>query len=242
MTTAKIPGAGLPGTLENGLAGLPSGSHPGSVNASKVHEIGSTAVREPLAGCPTGNTSTAGQSADAARDLTDRIKTTLTRAWDLVTEAWQTRAWVALGYPSWDAYVAEEFAGTRLALPRAERPGVVASMRQASMSNRAIASATGLSEATVRRTAGASDDAPARVTGTDGKAYAAKVAAPVYRPDPATERFNRAARLADQIKEAAQALDAADLDEAMAEDGTWDRHLIAERLRAAADALDGGAR
>ncbi|MGP4009183.1 hypothetical protein [Streptomyces sp. 4N124] len=89
---------------------------------------------------------------DRARQLTDEIKTTLTAAWDLIMEAWETRAWVALGYDSWDDYCAEEFdSAQRLRLPREERAGIVTLMRAAGMSHRAIESATGVSRETVRR-------------------------------------------------------------------------------------------
>lgn len=59
---------------------------------------------------------------DRARQLTDEIKTTLTTTWELIVEAWETRAWAALGYESWDHYCAEEFDSVqRLRLPREER-------------------------------------------------------------------------------------------------------------------------
>ena len=109
-----------------------------------------------------------------ARELTDRIKVGVEAIWELVKQAYQSRAWAALGYDSWDDYCTREFGTSRIRLPREERQEVVSSMREIGMSNRAIATATGTSESTVRRIPRASNDAPAPVTGTDGKTYTPK--------------------------------------------------------------------
>ncbi|GAB2906757.1 hypothetical protein GCM10027047_01220 [Rhodococcus aerolatus] len=134
-----------------------------------------------------------------AREITASIRITIKGAWDLIVAAYQGRVWTALGYDSWDDYCENEFGGSRIRLPREERREVVSSLRDQGMSLRAIASATGQSEPTVRRDlAGASSDAPAtertapphvtdlitaddlaelnqpappRTTGTDGKSY-----------------------------------------------------------------------
>jgi hypothetical protein len=45
----------------------------------------------------------------AARDLTDRIKIAVIRFCSLLLEAHERRAWVALGYPSWESYIRTEF-------------------------------------------------------------------------------------------------------------------------------------
>lgn len=87
---------------------------------------------------------------DAARDLTERLRTALSVSWELVKEAHAGRAWAALGYESWDAYCEAEFDGIRsLRLPREERTEVVASLRDAGFSIRAIASVTGAATNTV---------------------------------------------------------------------------------------------
>ncbi|WP_427918706.1 hypothetical protein [Streptomyces sp. cg40] len=110
-------------------------------------------------------------SPTEARSLTDQIRRTLEDVWELVRRAYASRAWEALDYVSWDAYCTAEFGEVRSTkIGRDERSGVVASMRKVGMSNRAISSATGLSEPTVRRS-GASSDAPVAITGTDGKHY-----------------------------------------------------------------------
>lgn len=90
-------------------------------------------------------------SSQDARDLTNRIKAALTFTWDLVKEAYETRAWAALGYDSWDHYTSAEFGASRLRLPAEERREVVASLREAGLSLRAIESATGLGIGTVHR-------------------------------------------------------------------------------------------
>jgi len=83
-----------------------------------------------------------------ARVLTEQIKTSVSTAWNLIAEAYTSRAWAALGYDGWDAYVTAEFGVSRLALPKEERREVVASLRDAGLSTRAIAKATGISHQT----------------------------------------------------------------------------------------------
>lgn len=105
-------------------------------------------------------------SADDARSLTDQIKVAVEGTWELIKRAYVSRAWSALGYRSWDDYCTREFGTSRLRLPREERQEVVGSLRDAGLSLRAIAAATGYSEPTVRRELAASNDAPATPTVT----------------------------------------------------------------------------
>lgn len=98
-----------------------------------------------------------------ARSLTDQIKVGVEAVWQLVTRAYTERAWDALGYSSWDDYCTREFGTSRLRLPREERSDVVSSLRESGLSLRAIASATGYDEKTIRNTltsAGAENSAP----------------------------------------------------------------------------------
>lgn len=44
-----------------------------------------------------------------ARQLTERIRDAAEELWALLLEAHEGRAWAALGYPSWEAYVRAEF-------------------------------------------------------------------------------------------------------------------------------------
>jgi hypothetical protein len=91
---------------------------------------------------------------EAARALTDRIKVAVEAAWELIKQAYTERAWEALGYQSWDDYCTREFGTSRLRLPREERTEVVCSLRDAGLSVRAIASATGDHYSTVSRELG----------------------------------------------------------------------------------------
>ena len=117
---------------------------------------------------------------EAAREVTDQIKTGLESVYHLIRSAYRGRAWEVLGYRSWDEYVTREFGNLHLRPPLEKRQDIVLSLREVGMSTRAIASATQISEATVRRElkhAGESTDAPGRapasVVGVDGKTYEA---------------------------------------------------------------------
>lgn len=132
-------------------------------------------------------------NAIEARIAVDRIKVGVEGVWHLVIDAYRHRAWLALGYASWDDLVTREFGTCRLRLPREERQEVVASLHDAGFSLRAIAAVTGDSVTTVRRgLAGVpngtpdddehdappddepvADSAPT-TTGTDGKTYQRK--------------------------------------------------------------------
>ena len=137
-------------------------------------------------------------SVEDARALTDAISTQATVLWDLVTTAYTQRAWVALEYASWDEYVSSEFEKSKLRLPREDRVEVIGSLRDAGLSVRAIAAATGSGIGTVHRALEEIEtlsetteldvfesqaeveveveaefvDEPAPVTGKDGKTYA----------------------------------------------------------------------
>lgn len=122
-------------------------------------------------------------SPASARELTDRIKVGVDAIWDLIKQAYTSRAWSVLGYSSWDDYCTREFGTSRIRLPREERQEVVASMREIGMSTRAIASATGTSHQTVANSLNAGvknlTPDPAPITGTDGKTYS-----PRPKPEP----------------------------------------------------------
>lgn len=121
-------------------------------------------------------------SAQDARNLTDKIKAGTAALWELIKEAYASRAWASLGYASWDDYCTQEFGTSRIRLPREERREVVASMREIGMSTRAIASATGMSAMQASRDSrGVTNVTPAPVTGTDGKTYTPR---PQPEPEP----------------------------------------------------------
>lgn len=115
-------------------------------------------------------------SAAEARELTDKIRTTLQFGHKLISEAFMGRAWVALGYESWDSYCAGEFTEARMIrLDREQRREIVADLRVQGMSTRAIGTALGVHHDTVaedvRAVAGVGNPTP-RITGSDGKSYA----------------------------------------------------------------------
>lgn len=90
-------------------------------------------------------------NAQEARELTDKIRAGLEGIFELIKAAYSGFAWAALGYSSWDAYVQREFGNLHIQPPREERSQVVDSMRAAGLSTRAIATAIGSSQTTVRR-------------------------------------------------------------------------------------------
>jgi hypothetical protein len=152
-------------------------------------------------------------TAVEARALIDDMKRTVRTGYDQYLRAWTGRAWTALGYESWDDLCAVEFAETRmLQLPRDDRREKVAELRSAGMSTRAIGSAIGASDATVRRDlSGASDDAPEPppVTGLDGKTYPQPQPGPPeeqavenQRPAPDPDPGNQPAREAKTVPDA----------------------------------------
>ena len=110
---------------------------------------------------------------DEARLLCDRMHTGIGVLTELYVEAYQRRAWAALGYSSWDAFLAAEFGKYQLRLPSEERDETVMSMRAAGLSIRAIAATGVASKKTVERTIAASGVAndDTSTTGTDGKTY-----------------------------------------------------------------------
>lgn len=145
-------------------------------------------------------------SPASARELTDRIKVGVDAIWELIKQAYTSRAWSVLGYSSWDDYCTREFGTSRIRLPREERQEVVASMREIGMSTRAIASATGVSKNTItadsqREVSQIGTPAPAPVTGMDGKTYS-----PRPRFDPELDARTHA------VEDAAEELSTVDFD------------------------------
>lgn len=146
-------------------------------------------------------------TAEQARLLTDEIRTTLRTGHELIIKAFSGRAWAVLGYVSWDAYCAGEFAEARMVrLDREQRKEIAAEMHDAGMSNRAIASGIGVDPQTVandfKSRAESSARAPApKVQGSDGKAYPWSEPKPTAEPA-APKAANRRA-LTDQFFDAA---------------------------------------
>jgi len=129
--------------------------------------------------------STAGAAAasDASRRR-DRIKlligsmtTTTEKIAELLDAAQAEQDHVALGYASWPAYVAGEFADALAGLSTAARRPAVAALAEGGLSTRAIAEIAGVGQSTVGRdllqvTRSGSPEG-GTVVGLDGKSYAA---------------------------------------------------------------------
>jgi len=83
--------------------------------------------------------------------VTIQIRSVLDRAWEFVALAYKGRAYVALGFPSWDDYIDARFGDLRVTVPREHRAEVVNQMASARMSIRAIAKLLGIGVGTVHR-------------------------------------------------------------------------------------------
>ncbi|MCP3425814.1 winged helix-turn-helix domain-containing protein [Rothia sp. AR01] len=114
--------------------------------------------------------------AQASR-LTKEIRKGLSSTHHLIRMAWEKRAWVSLGYESWDAYCSDQFGDLMLTPPKEDRTATVAELSESGMSLRAIASATDLSKNTAARLLKQAEDeglvdAREDRVGVDGKVYA----------------------------------------------------------------------
>lgn len=99
----------------------------------------------------------------------------------LVQQAKEANDAEALGYPSWTAYVVEEFGGVLPRLDREDRRPLVVELRALGMSTRAVAGLVGVNHVTVLNDekAGGESSPPAApvgqpyatTTGLDGKTY-----------------------------------------------------------------------
>ncbi len=133
------------------------------------------------AGDPDGDVGLFAMSAASAEQVTGQIRTLLDRGWEYVALAYQGQAFLALGYPDWDAYVDARFGDLRITVPREHRHHAVAALSGASMSIRAIAKLLGVGVGTIHReitgTADVSDGIPdseippPSTLGRDGKHY-----------------------------------------------------------------------
>lgn len=149
----------------------------------------------------TGEVYVEGLTPFEARELTNEIRRTLTLGHDLLIRAFTGCAWMALGYATWDAYCAGEFTEARMVrLDREQRREIVAEMREAGMSSRAIASGLGVGKGTVDRDISATAPsgpvaAPTPITGVNGKTYTkpSRPSGPTLER-PFTDRYDSAVR------------------------------------------------
>jgi hypothetical protein len=145
------------------------------------------------------NQPTTDLSSAEARKLNNKIKHGLYVTWVQIAEAYRGRIHLALGYPSWNDYLTEEFGGVRpLWVPRERRPNVVRALRQTGMSLRAIAATMGVTDHTVRRdldestAANPAVELPDTTNGLDGRNQPARRKPPT--PTPPTSSRNTTAR------------------------------------------------
>lgn len=125
--------------------------------------------------------------------LVSTITETIEKTVLLIERAEAGRAWEILGYTSWTAYVAGEFAESLAGLARAERIPIVAKLSGTGMSTRAIGEVVGVSHKTVVGDLRAGGTGGTTSTGTDGKTYPRPATFLASgRPDAATvEEFGR---------------------------------------------------
>lgn len=122
-------------------------------------------------------------SRDAAYALTESIRAATTRVLDALADverdvqrAYEGRAWSAMGYQSWEAYCATEFAATRMWQTIEERHQRVVRLHDAGLSQRAISAVLGVGVATINRdlstVPSGAVDSPSQ--GIDGRARPAR--------------------------------------------------------------------
>jgi hypothetical protein len=161
------------------------------MNQREQRPTRSGTLTENPAGASTDMVSAATVTGQEARRRRDRIKLLLTSMTEqtnkvvaILEEAQTNEDHLALGYASWTAYIAGEYAGLLAELTRANRREVVGSLTSAGMPTRAIAEIVGVDHSTVVRdqkqvVQGAPPDredsadreVDRRVTGRDGKSY-----------------------------------------------------------------------
>lgn len=138
---------------------------------------------------------TAALTEQEATRLTERIRLTAhnysearAKLQELVSEAKEGNAHLALGYASWTAYLSEVLGEEPMRLARSERQEMVQLLSSEGMSTRAIAPIVGAHHDTVAsdlKSAPVGNPTPTPVQGMDGKAYTkpeSQPAAPKRRP------------------------------------------------------------
>jgi predicted transcriptional regulator len=106
------------------------------------------------------------------RLLVGSINDSVSKLCDRVSEAKCGELHVALGFPSWTAYIADVFAPVHLALDRQERRELVGYLSGEGMSQRAIAATVGVDQKTVSNDLRREEhSSPEPITGRDGKTY-----------------------------------------------------------------------
>lgn len=149
----------------------------------------------------------ASMSEQEAQKLTERIRLTAhnytearAKLQDLVAEAKEGNAHLALGYASWTAYLSEVLGEEPMRLARSERQEMVQLLSSEGMSTRAIAPIVGADHATVARdvqsVANATDE-PRTVESMDGIARTFRT-----QPEPAAPPAPKRRPLPEQARDA----------------------------------------
>jgi len=118
----------------------------------------------------------AGRRRDRIKLLLSAMTTTTEKIAELLEAAQADGDHRALGYASWTAYVAGEYAESLAGLSAAARRPAVAALAEGGLSTRAIAEIAGVGQSTVGRdlqVTRSGSPGEARVIGVDGKSYAA---------------------------------------------------------------------
>lgn len=91
----------------------------------------------------------AGPSYGEVRESIETTKSHLERAAEQVVWQIENRAWLVLGYASWDEMREAEYKGAAVIVPRADRPELVMRLRAGGLSQQQVASTIGVSQGTV---------------------------------------------------------------------------------------------
>ena len=107
---------------------------------------------------------------------------------DLIAQAYDGRAWIALGYPAgligWNQLCQDRFTADAVRMTVQQRTNLILSFQEDPISNRSLAAALGVSEGTVRKAVKKAKGAAAKpkpVVGTDGKRHSVPELTPAER-------------------------------------------------------------
>lgn len=179
-----------------------------------------------------------------ARELVDTIKRSVLVARDAIREAWTGRAWVALGYTSWEQMCDTEF-GMRVQLPAGERAEIARDLREAEMSLGAIGSALGVDASTVGKDLRNVGKAtlPEFVTATDGRRLRTDMTAKATEARHAAHQSGFVGTiLRNSVLDLIAAIQALEPDSLNDADGLPERALIIDRINALHAASDAARR
>jgi hypothetical protein len=115
----------------------------------------------------------------------ERAKASLEEAAEQIVWQIEHRAWEVLGYGDWNEMREAEYGGAAFMVPRAERPELVARMRQSGLTTTEIADTAGVSDETVRRDLHSTNVDSGPITNARGQQRPASYSArPVPPPAP----------------------------------------------------------